>query len=63
MARSGREARVRMYRRRRGSETWHYCQNCSNWPTSEYDERKTKPRTGRLDRECEAKAVHKDCRS
>jgi hypothetical protein len=24
------------YRRRNGSEKWHFCQNCSTWPKSDY---------------------------
>ncbi len=27
-----------MARRKRDSDTWHYCSNCSNWPTSDYVE-------------------------
>ena len=26
------------YRRRKRSETWHFCQNCPNWPIADYDE-------------------------
>ena len=24
-------------RRKRGQPTWHYCQNCSGWPESDYE--------------------------
>ena len=47
------------YRRRKGSDTWHFCSNCSNWPRGragvDYDVRYTKPTTGELDNECMAK--------
>lgn len=25
-----------MARKRNGSDTWHFCSNCSQWPTSNY---------------------------
>lgn len=25
-----------MARRRKKSDTWHFCSNCSRWPTSDY---------------------------
>lgn len=25
-----------MPRKKNGSDTWHFCSNCSNWPTSDY---------------------------
>lgn len=43
------------YRKKRGGDTWHWCRNCSNWPTSDYDEQHTKPTTGELCNECKAK--------
>jgi hypothetical protein len=47
---------MREYRRRKGSDVWHWCRNCSNWPTSNYDTRDTKPTSsGELDNECLAK--------
>ena len=27
-----------MARKRIGTDTWHFCKNCSNWPTSGYTE-------------------------
>lgn len=50
------------YRRRKGKDTWHWCQNCSNWPTSDYDVRYTKPTSGELDNECLAKDKAGTCR-
>lgn len=51
------------YRKRKGSyDAWHFCSNCSNWPTSNYEERHTKPTTGELCNECKAKDARKDCK-
>jgi hypothetical protein len=25
------------YRKKKGSDVWHWCKNCSKWPTSDYD--------------------------
>lgn len=50
------------YRKKRGSDTWHFCRNCSNWPTSDYDERHTRPTSGELDNECRSKQAAGTCR-
>ena len=44
------------YRKRKGSDTWHWCRNCYNWPTSDYEETTTsgRPSTGELDNNCTA---------
>src|SRR5919112_5765135 len=40
----GRNEMANVYRRRRGfHDTWHFCRNCSNWPTVGYEERYTPP--------------------
>lgn len=49
------------YRRRNGSDTWHFCTNCSNWPTSDYQEQHTKPTSGEFDNECLAKRTTGSC--
>lgn len=49
------------YRKKKGSDTWHWCTNCSNWPTSDYDEREGKPSSGELDNECQAKEKAGNC--
>lgn len=52
------------YRRRRGSyDAWHFCTNCSNWPTYDYEERHTKPNDGELDNECRSKQANGTCQS
>jgi hypothetical protein len=43
------------YRKRKGNDTWHWCSNCSNYPTSNYDSSNTKPTSGELCNECKAK--------
>jgi hypothetical protein len=49
------------YRKERGSDTWHFCSNCSHWPTSNYDERTPAPTSGELCNECRAKRDAKNC--
>jgi hypothetical protein len=44
------------YRRKKGSDTWHFTGSCSKWPTSNYDEQESPPR-GELCNECLAKAT------
>lgn len=49
------------YRKRRGSDTWHWCRNCSNWPTTEdYTERDTRPGYD-LCNECKGKEKAGNC--
>jgi hypothetical protein len=53
------------YRRRKGSDVWHWCRNRSNWPTSDYDEVTTRdrPSSGELDNQCRRLERDGDCRS
>jgi hypothetical protein len=51
------------YRRRKDRDTWHWCRNCSIWPTLDYVSQNTKPTTGELDNECLAKDDKGDCKS
>ena len=48
------------YRRRKSSDTWHWCRNCSKWPTSNYDSRHTRPSYD-LCNECKAKEKEGRC--
>lgn len=52
------------YRKRKGAtyDTWHFCTNCSNWPTSNYDSRTTKPTDGELCDQCKSKRDKNDCK-
>ena len=56
------EEMANTYRRRRRRDTWHFCSNCSNWPTSDYVERDSKPARGELCDQCEAKQRNNNCR-
>jgi len=51
------------YRKKKGSDTWHWCTNCTNWPTTDYDEieSSTRPTTGELDDQCLAKERAGNC--
>ena len=51
-----------LYRRHKSSDTWHFCKNCSGWPTSNYDERHAKPTTGELCNECKSKQKNNICK-
>ena len=50
------------YRKRNDSDTWHWCRNCSNWPTSDYDERTDRPSYD-LCNECKGKEKAGTCKS
>ena len=51
------------YRRRKGNYTWHFCSNCSNWPTGTgYAEQQSKPTTGEFCNECTAKRDAGNCK-
>lgn len=49
------------WRRKKGSDTWHFCTNCSSWPTTDYETSWTKPTSGELDNECQAKSKAGNC--
>lgn len=49
------------YRRKKGHDAWHWCRNCSNWPTSDFEVRHEKPTDGELDNECKAKEKEGKC--
>ena len=57
-----RKGHLMAYRKRKGADTWHFCRNCSNWPTSDYVEQVSKPTTGELCNECKAKKESGNCR-
>jgi hypothetical protein len=50
------------YRKRKGTDTWHFCSNCTNWPVSNYDEQQSKPTSGELCNECRSKQSNNNCR-
>ena len=53
---------VAQYRKRKDRDTWHWCSNCSNYPTTNYDVSYTKPTSGELCNECKAKEKSGDCK-
>ena len=57
-----RRAKTMEWRRKKGSDTWHWCVNCSNWPTANYEVSHAKPTSGELDNECKAKDAAGDCK-
>ena len=51
------------YRRKKGRDTWHWCKNCSNWPTGpDVERRYSKPVSGELCNECRSKDSSGTCR-
>lgn len=51
------------YCRKAGSDTWHWCKNCSNYPSTCYETSRTKPTTGELCNQCKSKKEKHDCSS
>lgn len=52
-----------IYRRRKDKDTWHWCSNCSNYPTgSDVETSYSKPSSGELCNECKAKEANNTCR-
>lgn len=53
------------YRRKNDSDTWHWCTNCTNWPTSDYKEvtlpEGKRPSSGELDKQCRSKEREGTC--
>jgi hypothetical protein len=49
------------YRKVKGTDTWHYCTNCSKYPASNYDVSNAKPTSGELCNECRAKEQNGQC--
>lgn len=49
------------YRKKDGSDVWHWCKNCTQYPTSGYREQTAKPTTGELCNQCRAKEQSGAC--
>ena len=45
--------------------SWHWCTNCTDWPTSDYDSEwhsgKERPKSGELDNQCKSKEAASNC--
>ena len=50
------------YRKIKGSDTYHWCTNCANWPTSNYIEYDSKP-SGEQCNDCKGKEKDGACKS
>ena len=50
-----------IFRKKNGKGTWHWCQNCSLWPKSDYKEVTRKPTSGEPCIQCKAKEKRGDC--
>jgi len=50
------------YVRRKGSDTWHWCRNCSRYPVGpDVETRYSKPTDGELCNECKSKEKEGRC--
>ncbi|MBB5730740.1 hypothetical protein [Sphingomonas prati] len=49
------------YRRNKTSDTWHFCRNCTLWPTTNVVEQSGKPTTGELCNQCRSKDSAGNC--
>jgi hypothetical protein len=53
---------AKKYRKRKGTnDTWHFCTNCSNWPTSNYEETTVRPSYD-LCNQCKSKEKDNNCK-
>lgn len=51
------------YKRKKGSDTWHWCTNCALYPTGyDVDTSYTKPTSGELCNQCRSKDAKGECR-
>ncbi len=41
-----------MYRRKEEGDKWHWCENCQNWPTENFEEQYNRPDNGQLCQKC-----------
>lgn len=48
------------YRKAKGRDAYHWCTNCSRWPTTDYEEFNSKP-SGEQCNECKAKDAAGEC--
>lgn len=51
-----------VYRKSKHSDTWHFCKNCSRWPTINYDEQTSKPTGNEFCDECKSKKSKNNCK-
>jgi hypothetical protein len=46
------------YKRKMGTDTWHFCVNCSLWPTDDFVSSDVLPRSYQICNECMYKNQH-----
>jgi hypothetical protein len=49
------------FRRNIGSDIWHWCENCSDWPMSNYESSHLKPTSGEYCDQCKSKDPNSRC--
>jgi len=53
------------YRKQKGSDVWHWCRNCSEWPTGapgiDYVVRHVRPQPQEMHEECRLKEASGSC--
>jgi len=50
------------YVQARGSDTWHFCKNCSRYPGNPEKKQSTRPTSGELCNECKSKEKAGNCK-
>jgi hypothetical protein len=50
------------YRKLRDGVAWHFCSNCSHWPTSNFVTHEGRPSHKDICNECMSKKVRDDCK-
>jgi len=40
------------YRKKNGTDVWHWCENCAEWPAEDYTVTFGDPVSGKLDEKC-----------
>jgi len=50
-----------VYRKRSNTQCWHFCSNCSEWPSDDYQESIDRPAARDLCQECKNKLSKKEC--
>jgi len=49
------------YRKKVGSDTWHFCPQCKQWPDSNFDMKYTEPVSGEICNECRTRKDKGTC--
>jgi hypothetical protein len=52
----------RVYRKNSGHQTWHFCANCSHWPSEDFQEQPMPLASDELCNECKTLQQERNCR-